>query len=323
MHAKYIGWVLVSDRRILMQISFQLSGAPLQVCALSTCMSLLLLFPSSLHCDPYASTWAFAPNSSLRLIAAEGGPVQSAYHAGIEIRLDPGALTYWRMPGAAGAPPVFSFEGSTNAAEIVVSYPAPMRIDEDGIEAFGYRNKVTFPLRITPKDLSRPVLLMLNLSYAVCAQICIPARGEASLTLVPGQESKTANQEAAVIAAAEALVPVHLTLQEGNAKVAIARVETASSPSWRVSARSGSAQDLFVEAPPGWSFDTHKTGQPNEFLIVEAERPSARGSMRPPVTLTVKDENQSYEFVTGLDAASPLARDVHAEPTALSQAGHN
>jgi DsbC/DsbD-like thiol-disulfide interchange protein len=323
MHAKYIGRVSVSDRRILMQISFQFSSAPLRVCAVSACVSLPLLFPSILHCDPYASTWAFAPKSSLRLIAAEGGPVQSAYRAGIEIRLDPDAITYWRMPGAAGTPPVFSFEGSTNAAEIVVSYPAPMRIDEDGIEAFGYRNQVTFPLRVTPKDSSRPVLLMLNLSYAVCAQICIPARGDASLTLVPDQESETASQEAAVIAAAEALVPVHLTPQEGNAKVAIARVESAPSLSWRISPRSGRAQDLFVEAPPGWSFDTRKTGQPNEFLIVEAERPSARGPRRPPVTLTVKDENQSYEFVADLDAASPLVSDVHAEPTALSQAGQN
>ena len=200
----------------------------------------------------------------MRLIAAGGGPPQSFYRAGIEVRLDPGALTYWRMPGGAGVPPVFSFEGSANASDIVVSYPAPTRIDEDGTEAFGYRDRVIFPVRVTPRDATRPVLLVLNVSYAVCSRICLPAKAEARLTLLPAPETGTEplGPDASAIAAAEAAVPLRLTPEQRDAKVAITRDETATTPTWRLAPRGGGGQDLFAEAPPGWYFRDTKIQPP-------------------------------------------------------------
>jgi DsbC/DsbD-like thiol-disulfide interchange protein len=293
-----------NDRHDPMQMSFQPSNLAWRACVILACASLSpLLFSASLHGDPYASTWASGQKSSLRLIAAGGGPPQSFYRAGIEIRLDPGALTYWRMPGGAGVPPVFSFEGSVNASDIEVSYPAPTRIDEDGTEAFGYRDRVIFPVRVTPKDAPRPVVLVLNLSYAVCSRICLPAKAEARLTLLPAPEAGTASPEAAAIAAADAAVPVRLTQQQRDAKVAITRDETAPTPTWRLSPR-GDAQDLFAEAPPGWYFETRKSSRPDEFLIVEVEKPRTDSREPVPVILTLKREQQSYEFAVDLDASS-------------------
>ena len=287
-----------------MQMSFQRSSLAWRAGVLFACANLSpLLFPASLHCDPYASTWASGQKSSLRLIAAGGGPPQGAYRAGIEIRLDPGALTYWRMPGGAGVPPVFSFEGSANASGIELSYPAPVRIDEDGTEAFGYRGRVIFPVRVTPQDAARPVLLAVNVSYAVCARICLPAKAEASLTLLPGPEAGAASLEAAAIAAAEAEVPLRLTPQQRDAKVAIIRDKTALLPSWRLSTRID-AQDLFAEAPPGWYFETQKSSRPNEFLIVEVQKSRTGGGAPVPVILTLRNERQSYEFAVDLDAAA-------------------
>jgi DsbC/DsbD-like thiol-disulfide interchange protein len=288
-----------------MQMSFPSSNLAWRAGVLFACANLSsLLFPASLHCDPYASTWASGQKSSLRLIAAGGGPPQCAYRAGIEIRLDPGALTYWRMPGGAGVPPVFSFEGSANASDIEVSYPAPVRIDEDGTEAFGYRDRVIFPVRVTPRDATRPVLLVLNVSYAVCSRVCLPAKAEARLTLCPAPKAGAASPEAAAIAAAEAAVPLRLTPEQRDAKVAITRDETAPTPTWRLSPRGGGVQDLFAEAPPGWYFETRKSSRPNEFQIVEAEKPRT-GSREPVrVILTLRNEQQSYEFAVDLDAAS-------------------
>jgi DsbC/DsbD-like thiol-disulfide interchange protein len=294
-----------NDPHISMQMSFQLSNLAWRAGVLFACASLSpLLFPASLHCDPYASTGAFGQKSSLRLIAAGGGPPQSFYRAGIEIRLDPGALTYWRMPGGAGVPPVFSFEGSANASDIEVSYPAPLRIDEDGTEAFGYRGRVIFPVRVTPRDATRPVLLVLNASYAVCSRICLPAKAEARLTLLPAQDAGTANPEAAAIATAEAAVPLRLTPEQRDAKVTITRDETAPTPTWRLSPRGGGVQDLFAEAPPGWYFETRKSRRPDEFLIVEVEKPRAESRAPVPVILTLRNEQQSYEFAVDLDATS-------------------
>src|SRR3984893_478630 len=198
-----------NNRHIPMQMSFQPSNPAWRAGVLLACANLSpLLFPASLDSDPYASTWSLGQKSWLRLIAAGGGPPQSFYRAGIEVRLDPGALTYWRMPGGAGVPPVFSFEGSANASDIVVSYPAPTRIDEDGTEAFGYRDRVIFPGRVTPRDAPRPVLLVLNVSYAVCSRICLPAKAEARLTLLPAPQERIASPGAGAIPAAEAAVPL-------------------------------------------------------------------------------------------------------------------
>jgi DsbC/DsbD-like thiol-disulfide interchange protein len=294
-----------NDRHIPMQMSFQPSHLAWRAGALFACASLApLLFPASLHCEPYASTWSSAQKSSLRLIAAGGGPPQSFYRAGIEIRLDPGALTYWRMPGGAGVPPVFSFEGSANASDIAVAYPAPLRIDEDGTDAFGYRDRVIFPVRVTPKDAPRPVLLVLNVSYAVCSRLCVPAKAEARLTLLPAPEAWTASPEAAAIAAAEAAVPLRLTPEQRDAKVVITRDETAPTPTWRLSPRGGGVQDLFAEAPPGWYFETRKSSSPAEFLIVEVEKPRTDIRAPVPVILTLRNEQQSYEFAVDLDATS-------------------
>jgi len=290
-----------------MQIFFQPSNLAWRAGVLLACAQLSpLLSPASLRCDPYASTWASGQQSSLRLIAAGGGLPQNAYRAGVEVRLAPGALTYWRMPGGAGVPPVFSFEGSANAAHIEISYPAPMRIDEDGVEAFGYRDRVIFPLRITPEDATRPVLLVLNVSYAVCSRVCLPAKAEARLTLLPEPEAGTgtASPDAPAIAAAEAAVPLRLTPEQRDARVAISRDETAPMPTWRLTPRGGSAQDLFAEAPQGWYFDTRKSGRPGEFLIVAVEKPRTGSRALVPVTLTMRNEQQSYEFAVDLDATS-------------------
>jgi DsbC/DsbD-like thiol-disulfide interchange protein len=301
-------WLISLHRHLPLQISFQPSNRAWRVVVLFACVNLSpLLFPARLSCDPYASTWVSGQKSSLRLIAA-GGPLLGFYRVGIEIRLDPGALTYWRMPGGAGVPPVFSFEGSANADGIAVSYPAPMRMDEDGTEAFGYRGSVMFPLHVTPKDATRPVLLVVNLSYAVCARICLPAKAEARLSLDPNQEASDASKGATAIAAAEAEVPLRLTPQQRDTKVAINRDKTAPLPTWRLSTQSN-VQDLFAEAPPGWYFETRKSGRPDEFLIVAVEEPQADSQSdrkaSVPVTLTLKGEPQSYEFVVDLDAASP------------------
>jgi DsbC/DsbD-like thiol-disulfide interchange protein len=290
-----------------MHMSFQLSNLAWRAGVLFACASLSpLLFPASLHCDPYASTWASGQKSSLRLIAAGGALPQSFYRAGIEVRLDPGALTYWRMPGGAGVPPVFSFEGSANASDIVVSYPVPLRIDEDGTEAFGYRDRVIFPVRVTPKDATRPVLLVLNVSYAVCSRICLPAKAEARLALLPAPEAgtETLGPDAPAIAAAEAAVPLRLTPEQRDAKVAVTRDATAPLPTWRLSPRGRGVQDLFAEAPPGWYFETRKSSRPDEFLIVEVEKPRTDSRAPVPVILTLRNEQQSYEFAVDLDATS-------------------
>jgi hypothetical protein len=249
----------------------------------------------------------------------------------VEIRLEAGAHTYWRTPGEAGAPPVFDFAGSENIKKAVVLYPAPSRVDEAGFDLFGYRGDVIFPVDVELTDDSRPAVLALSLDYAVCGEICLPVKAKTALALParPGDGAAApSSPEAASLEAARAKAPLRLDAAQRDAKFAIARDAGAVHPTWRVRVKAGpetaeanstdpvrAAADLFVEFPEGWYFESKKTDKPNEFLIVEVEAPHPQiaaaaakgvteGGAKIPVTVTLAQPRQSYEFTIDLDTIS-------------------
>ncbi|HEX9170404.1 MAG TPA: protein-disulfide reductase DsbD domain-containing protein, partial [Roseiarcus sp.] len=125
--------------------------APLRV-ALAVALALLMIGEPARADDSFSTEWAPSAKSQARLIAAGAGL------AGFEIKLAPGAITYWRDPGDAGLPPTFDFSASENVASVETKFPAPKRIKEaDGGEAFGYDGGVIFPLRVVPRDPAKPV----------------------------------------------------------------------------------------------------------------------------------------------------------------------
>ncbi|WP_168201804.1 protein-disulfide reductase DsbD domain-containing protein [Phreatobacter aquaticus] len=135
-----------------------------------------------------ASPWSRDLKSSARLIAgaSTGSGAGLLLSAGLEITLEPGTKTYWRTPGDSGVPPHFDWSGSTNLAEVTVRWPAPMRFPDGNGFSIGYKHAVILPLDIVARDPAAPVVLALKLDYAVCEQVCIPAKAEASLRLGAG-----------------------------------------------------------------------------------------------------------------------------------------
>jgi DsbC/DsbD-like thiol-disulfide interchange protein len=244
--------------------------------------------------DALSSPWSSSTKSAARLIAS-GSFEDGAYRAGVEIKLDPGTLTYWRMPGDGGVPPVFAFDGSVNLAKAEVRFPAPTRYDEAGAEAFGYKDDVTFPLDVTPKDSRLPVEIVLDLHYATCDQICLPAEAKLGFTLQPGQKPGPA---AALIAAARAEVPKIIAAGDGRG-FSVVPIAGAAAPAWmvRFSPSPSAAADLFAEGPDDYYFDTTRA---DGFKLVLAQKPSdAKG--RVPVTLTLVDGQEAYQSTISLD----------------------
>ena len=99
--------------------------------------------------------------------------------AGFEITL---RLGYWRDPGDA-RPTLDS-----NVASVELQLPAPKRIREaDGSEALGYDDSVVFPLRIKPRDATKPRDARLA-DFAVRAKKCAcrPRRISSSRRIRPG-----------------------------------------------------------------------------------------------------------------------------------------
>lgn len=100
--------------------------------------------------------------------------------AGVVIELDRGWKTYWRMPGEAGIPPQFDWSKSTGVATVEVLYPVPGRFHDASGETIGYETRVVFPLKLSG---AAAMELRLDLFFAVCKDICIPASASASLSL--------------------------------------------------------------------------------------------------------------------------------------------
>jgi DsbC/DsbD-like thiol-disulfide interchange protein len=141
-----------------------------------------------------ASEWVEGHSSRARLISSGG-------MAGVELQLPEGWKTYWRSPGeAGGVPPSFDWSKSTNLDSAQVLYPAPKRFTDKAGDTVGYKGTVLFPVRLKPKDASKPIDVQLAFAYGVCKDICIPAEAELTLTVAPATQQEVAEELAAAMA---------------------------------------------------------------------------------------------------------------------------
>ena len=259
--------------------------------ALAAALSLLLPVASAFAADAFSTDWALAAKSRTRLIAG-GGDL-----AGFEVALTPGAITYWRDPGEAGLPPTLDFSGSDNVASVEPEFPAPKRIKEaDGGEAFGYDGSVVFPLRVKPRDPTKPATLKLNADFAVCEKVCLPAKAHLELKL----PSAAGSPLAGAIEAALATVPRAVPSKDFGA------LEALGADSWRLCSAhdDGPPRDLFVEAPEGWWLKT---------------APAQANGGRDCFTLTIGDKPKDAAFPVALrltltGGAGPMETMIQAAP---------
>jgi len=202
---------------------------------------------------PAATAWVQLTNARARLLGGAAARVGAkSYLAGVEIALEDGWKTYWRMPGDAGVPPNFDWSGSSNVARVTVLYPAPTRMAEPAAETIGYKHQVLFPIEVVAKDASQPVGLTLALEFGVCREICIPAEARLSLALDPGMAG---GPSPLVLAALEKVprTPTHPNAEAPGVTRTRAFLE-GGNPHLVVVARfpkGDRGADLFVEAPDG------------------------------------------------------------------------
>lgn len=216
-----------------------------------------------------ASAWEGELHAAARLIA--GAASHSAettwQRAGIEIRLDPGWKTYWRYPGDSGVPPTLDFDASENVKSVTTLWPAPQRFsDGAGGHSIGYHGDVVLPLRIVPKDATKPASLHVKLGFAVCGKLCVPAQADLGL-IVSGKPSA----EEPALVAAEARVPRRIPLGASTGpggglsirSVHREAVGTREHVVVDVAAPDGAPVDLLVEGPtPDWALPLPEPDHP-------------------------------------------------------------
>jgi Disulphide bond corrector protein DsbC len=124
--------------------------------------------------------------ADIRLL--EGWREGDVHHAALAITLVPGWHTYWRVPGEAGIPPVFAWNGSTNLERVGISWPSPSLFDQNGMTSIGYEGTLILPLDITPTDAGAAVRLEAQIEIGVCKDICMPFAADVFADLPAGGE---------------------------------------------------------------------------------------------------------------------------------------
>lgn len=195
-----------------------------------------------------------------------------------------GSHTYWKNPGEAGVPPVFTFNGSENVSATTVLYPAPQRISEEGIDAFGYTDQVVFPVMVTPTDPTRPSKLHVDVTYAVCNTICLPGHSTASIDLRP----HGAGESAGLVSAALAKVPQPDPADAAALVIVPRKAEkSGADPSWILTWTGHTTlRDIIPDAPEGYYFATKKT-QPDVWRLTATQTVATGQSVTVPVTFVL------------------------------------
>ena len=144
------------------------------------------------------------PQVSASLVTASDAAVAgSPLEAGLRLRIAPGWHTYWQNPGDAGFAPTVTVQLADGGTAGAIAWPAPQRLTEGNLTAFGYEGDVVLPFSITPTGL--PLRIEARASWLVCRDICIPQQATLTLELPAGPDA--ASGQAGLLAAARASVP--------------------------------------------------------------------------------------------------------------------
>ncbi len=132
--------------------------------------ALLAILPASPALSAQSDWVEVAPGAQLRAISA-GSERDGKALVGLELTLEPGLNTYWRVPGETGVPTMVSVSTSGNAAASEILWPLPERDDSQGFVDFVYRGDLVLPILVeAPADAS----LTLDVLMGICSDICVP-----------------------------------------------------------------------------------------------------------------------------------------------------
>ncbi|MEO0498083.1 MAG: protein-disulfide reductase DsbD domain-containing protein [Pseudomonadota bacterium] len=116
--------------------------------------------------------------------------------------------TYWENAGDAGGPTQLEWVASEQIAISPIHWPTPKIIPYQGLISHAYEDEALLLLQVkvpTETD-AQSVELTARINYLVCADICIPGSGSASLQM-PVAASSGPSADAAAIQKARALLP--------------------------------------------------------------------------------------------------------------------
>ena len=129
-----------------------------------------------------ADTTAIVPNQTFRI--------------GLVLKMAPGWHTYWQYPGDAGGPTAIQWTLPPGFSAGAIDWPLPEATLQSDILTYTYSGEVMLMQTITPPADLKPgatIELKANVSWLVCAELCIPWKTNLTLTLPVADSAQPAN----------------------------------------------------------------------------------------------------------------------------------
>ena len=275
------------------------------------------------------SPWVKSDHVEARLVTAVSGTGDLAtMPAGVEVKLDGDWKTYWRSPGDAGLPPTLDWNGSANLASATLLYPAPERVTVLGIQTFGYKHDVLFPVDVALAEKGKPLDLKLKLDILICAEQCIPKSIDLALSVPAGPATPDA-ADAQALAKARAAVPTD-SRTTGLSVKSVQEVSDKGEPALQVVATAQvpfDKPDVIAEVKPDVALGTPKVALSADrtqatFLVpLQRHLPVGAHLAGRDVTLTVTDGPRALEDRAGAITRGTSAAEEAPGPSLLAMIG--
>jgi suppressor for copper-sensitivity B len=245
-----------------------------------------------------AGDWDVNDHVDTRLVAAIDGVGDAAkIQLGLQFKMKKGWKIYWRSPGESGLPPSADWSAAKNFQDAEMSWPAPSRFTIFGLETFGYKDEVVFPISAIVAEPGKPVQIRAALRYLTCNDICVPYDVSLALDLPEGPASE--GPEAALIAKYAQLTPgdehgfsIEQAVLSKREKSVVLSAEAKSLSRFV-------APDLFVEGADNAVFGPPKVTFADQgrraFIQVAALGATVEDFKNTELTLTLVDGGRAFE----------------------------
>lgn len=157
---------------------------------------ILILFILSLNFSSSFASPVVTEQATVSLLAGAYGEYKGGAYvsAGLHFKLAQGWKIYWREAGDTGFPPKLDWSNSKNIQSMDMLWPAPLRerykiSDDFFTESYEYSDEVLFPLHFDVSDVGKEAQIELNVDYAICNDICIPANAKFNINVTPDFKS--------------------------------------------------------------------------------------------------------------------------------------
>jgi thiol:disulfide interchange protein len=150
---------------------------------------------------------------SLGPAIAPGGTQQ----VGLVLTLDEHWHVYWINAGDSGEAPRITWTLPEGITAWAMQFPIPSRLPLGPLMDFGYEDEVAFPVTVSAAATRKvgPVHLDAQVSWLVCAEVCIPGKAHLGLDLMVAAGAPAVAQEPVVGALGEAMTLIPKPLPVG------------------------------------------------------------------------------------------------------------